>query len=65
MEDGPSIAQIIDARTSYPVAALINEPSTDSTDSTARDWLRRWGASGIQPKPPTCACVTGRCRICN
>ncbi|HEY1594391.1 MAG TPA: hypothetical protein VGF74_03260 [Thermoleophilaceae bacterium] len=65
MEDGPDLADLIEARDSHAVAGLLNEPTTDTTDPTAREWLRRWGASGLQPKPPTCACGTGHCRICN
>lgn len=59
------MTQLIEAQSSYLVKALLNEPSQDTTDPTARDWLSRWGASGIQPKPPACECSKGRCRICN
>ncbi len=45
--------------------ALLDEHPTDTTDRTARDWLKRWGPAGLAPKPPACTCATGRCRICN
>jgi hypothetical protein len=63
--DGPDLTEILEAQSSFRVKALLNERPTDTTDPVARDWLSRWGASGLQPKPPTCACGTGRCRICN
>jgi hypothetical protein len=65
MDEGPDLAEILDAQQSYRVASLLSGSSPDSTDPTARDWLRRWGTSGLQPKPLKCACATGRCRICN
>ncbi|HEY7631780.1 MAG TPA: hypothetical protein VH817_13810 [Thermoleophilaceae bacterium] len=65
MGDGPDLTTILEAQSSFRVKALLNEHRTDTTDSTAREWLSRWGASGIQPKPPACECSTGRCRICN
>jgi hypothetical protein len=65
MEDGPDLAELIEARASIIVASLLKQPPTDTTDATAREWLRKWGASGIQPKPAHCACATGHCRICN
>lgn len=65
MEDGPDLTEILEAQSSYLVSALLSEPAADSTEPTAREWLSRWGASGIQPKPPACACSTGHCRICN
>jgi hypothetical protein len=65
MADGPELTEILEAQASHHVAALLAKPSTDTTDPTAREWLSRWGASGLQPKPQACACATGRCRICN
>jgi hypothetical protein len=65
MEDGPDLDELIEAQSSYHVAALLTEPATDTTDPVARDWLSRWGASGMQPKAPTCQCRAGHCRICN
>ena len=65
MADGPDLTKLLEAQSSYKVKALLNEPSADTTDPTARDWLQRWGPSGISPKPPTCGCATGHCRICN
>jgi hypothetical protein len=65
MEDGPDLAEIIDAQGSNAVAGLLSEPTTDTTDPTAREWLKRWGASGLSPKPASCSCATGHCRICN
>jgi hypothetical protein len=63
--DGPDLTELIQAQSSYLVKALLNGSRGDTTDATARDWLSRWGASGIQPKPPACTCAEGRCRICN
>jgi len=63
--DGPDLTELIEAQSSFRVKALLNEQPKDTTDSTARDWLSRWGPSGISPKPPRCECGTGRCRICN
>jgi len=63
--DGPNLTQLLEAQASYRVKALLNEPSNDTTEPAARDWLKRWGASGIQPKPPSCNCATGHCHICN
>jgi len=65
MEDGPDLAEILDAQGSHAVAGLITEPAIDTTDATAREWLRKWGTSGLRPKPPSCSCATGHCRICN
>jgi hypothetical protein len=65
MADGPDLSELLEFQASYHVAALLSAQPTDTTDPTARDWLSRWGTSGIQPKPQTCACSTGRCRICN
>jgi hypothetical protein len=65
MADGPDLTEILEAQSSYRVKALLNEPSTDTTDPTARDWLSRWGPSGIQPKPLGCECASRGCRICN
>jgi len=65
MADGPDLSEILEAQASYQVTALLSERTTDSTNPTAREWLSRWGASGIQPKPTACTCTTGHCRICN
>jgi len=65
MEDGPDLAELLQARLSHAVAGLLSEPTRDTTEPTAREWLRKWGASGFRPKPPSCTCRTGRCRICN
>jgi len=65
MADGPDLGKLIEAQSSYHVSALLNEPATDTTEPTGRDWLSRWGASGLRPKPPRCECGTGHCRICN
>ena len=65
MADGSDLTKLLDAQSSYKVKALLNEPSTDTTDPTARHWLMRWGPSGISPKPPSCTCAAGQCRICN
>jgi len=63
--DGPDLTELIEAQSSYRVKALLNEQRTDTTDPTARDWLSRWGPSGISPKPPSCSCARGHCQVCN
>jgi hypothetical protein len=65
MEDGPDLLEILEAQSSYHVTALLDERTTDTTEPMARDWLSRWGPSGIQPRPLACSCKTGTCRICN
>jgi hypothetical protein len=63
--DGERLAEIIKARGSNHVAALLSEHQADHTEQAALEWLKHWGPTGLTPKPPTCTCAGGNCRICN
>jgi hypothetical protein len=37
----------------------------DRTEPFARRWVRAWGPARTVAAPPPCACVLGRCVVCN
>ena len=37
----------------------------DRTDPAALRWVTRWRPERAALEPPACACVTGRCAVCN
>jgi hypothetical protein len=63
--DGTRLAELLDARKSPHVAALLNEQPNDTTQPAALTWLKRWGPEGLMPKPRACSCTSGHCQICN
>ena len=63
--DSERLAQMIEARSSAMVSALLKQPRVDTLRPAALTWLREWGPAGVAPKPPSCGCATGACQICN
>jgi hypothetical protein len=64
-----SVSVRAEADTDRLVAAMLGRcwpgGSGDRTESVAREWVKRWGATRVGPAASACRCASGRCEICN
>jgi len=55
----------LDAGLDRSVARLWPGGPADRSESSAREWLRRWAPKRLEAAPPVCGCAHGQCAVCN